>query len=95
MTDKSSLIGMLWFDNTVKPLDQKVRQAAAYYTSKYGLIPDLAFIHPAMLPLPEVVPNSPAEAYTVINPGSTGTVITVVAKKSILPNHIWIGVKPS
>jgi hypothetical protein len=35
--------GMLWFDNSAKPLDERVRNAAAYYQRKYGAKPDRAF----------------------------------------------------
>lgn len=40
-------IGMLWFDNTPgKPLESKVREAAAYYYIKYGRRANLVMVHP-------------------------------------------------
>lgn len=43
-------IGMLWFDNTPdKPLNEKIKGAADYYTRKYGKTPTLCFVHPAMV----------------------------------------------
>jgi len=35
--------GMLWFDRSARPLDERVRDAAAYYQRKYGAKPDRAF----------------------------------------------------
>jgi hypothetical protein len=46
-------IGMLWFDNDNKTdLAGKIRRAAEYYQNKYGLTPNLCFVHPSMLPTP-------------------------------------------
>jgi hypothetical protein len=71
-------IGMLWFDNNpTRTLAQKIEEAAAYYQKKYGTTPNLAFVHPWMQ-----------------TPGSSNNVdgIEVKTSKSILPNHIWIGI---
>ncbi len=35
--------GMLWFDNSGKTLEIKVREAATYYHRKYGIKPNLAY----------------------------------------------------
>lgn len=39
-------IGMLWFDNSQDPLDEKIRRAAAHYRQKFGAEPNLCFVHP-------------------------------------------------
>jgi len=36
--------GMLWFDNEKKPLAEKITEAAAYYRSKYGEIPNCCHV---------------------------------------------------
>lgn len=33
--------GMLWLDNSNKPLEEKIRTAAAYYEKKFGARPNL------------------------------------------------------
>lgn len=73
-------IGMLWFDNTPnKPLDKKVQEAAAFYAKKYGRTPNLAFVNPATSSTQAPIPSVED--------------VTIITSKTILPNHIWIGVK--
>ena len=44
-------IGMLWFDNdTHADLPSKIENAAEYYLNKYGIQPNVCFIHPCMTP---------------------------------------------
>jgi len=70
-------IGMLWFDNDKDAdLDTKVERAAAYYAKKYGGRPNLCFVHPKM------VKGAKCEVAGVEVRGS----------KSLLPNHLWLGV---
>ena len=43
-------IGMLWFDNDPKAeIAIKIDRAATYYHTKYGIVPNLCFIHPSMV----------------------------------------------
>ena len=78
-------VGMLWFDNDTKSeLATKVTRAADYYSNKYGKHPNLCFAHPSIIDSP---PSSKAEK-KVINLGD----IEVRLTKSVLPNHLWIGV---
>lgn len=39
-------IGMLWFDDSSKPLNEKVRQAVQYYAAKYGRTPTHCLVNP-------------------------------------------------
>lgn len=82
-------IGMLWFDNDKKTdLLTKIEHAADYYQNKYGLRPNLCFVHPSMAPVsPEDKSNDP-DPDTVFSAGN----VMVRTSKSVLPNHIWIGV---
>ena len=42
--------GMLWVDDTAgRPLVRKVEQAASYYQSKYGAMPNICYVHPSAL----------------------------------------------
>ncbi len=75
---------MLWFDNTPKPLEQKIREAAEYYAKKYHLTPNLALVHPNMLQT-IILP--------ILAPDARNAVIRVETTKTVLPNHIWIGAK--
>lgn len=82
-------IGMLWFDNDPKVnLDTKVERAASYYRNKYGRTPNVCFVHPTMLTLPEVKvePASDDKRYT------TGSGVEVRSNRSVMPNHFWIGI---
>lgn len=74
--------GMLWFDNDPKTtLDAKIKQAAEYYQHKYGHTPDLCIVNPGSLPTsgPQTEPRMSGR-------------ILVRAQRTVLPNHIWIGV---
>jgi len=69
--------GMLWFDNNPKTsLMVKVTEAAKYYQQKYGIAPNLCFVHPSMLPT-----QSTQEGR-----------ITIRAFRPVLPGHLWIGI---
>jgi len=69
--------GMLWFDNDNKTdLNTKIQRAADYYQKKYGKMPDLCFVHPSMAP----ETNLKAQG------------IEVKTTRTILPNHLWLGV---
>lgn len=70
--------GMLWFDNDPKAdLPTKITRAAAYYQRKYGIQPDLCFVHPTML------------GGTMLRSQDR---IEVRPNRAVLPNHLWIGV---
>jgi hypothetical protein len=76
-------IGMLWFDNDPKAdLGVKIQRAAQYYREKYGVNPNLCFVHPSMLP--GKTENSNGE---IKNSG-----VEVRSNGSVLPNHLWLGV---
>lgn len=82
-------IGMLWFDNDPKAnLDLKVERAVVYYRNKYGRSPNVCFVHPTMLPSkPDNKAEASAEAARYIAAG-----VEVRSNRSVLPNHLWIGV---
>ena len=43
-------VGMLWLDDDAKrPLEEKVTRAVEYYEQKYGQLPELCLVNPAML----------------------------------------------
>ena len=82
-------IGMLWFDNDKKTdLTTKIEHAADYYQIKYGLRPNLCYVHPSMAPSAPEVPESQTDS----EPGFRAGNVMVRTSKSVLPNHIWIGV---
>lgn len=49
-------IGMLWYDNSNRPLADKVLAAADYYRKKYGRTPDCAYVNPreTLSPIPGI-----------------------------------------
>lgn len=86
-------VGMLWFDNDTKTdLDGKIERAAVYYRTKYGRVPTLCFVHPSMLPSSEKEEDKTGDEKQgqTIRIKSGG--IEVRPNRSVLPNHIWIGV---
>ena len=71
-------LGMLWFDNDKDTtLPDKISKAAAYYRTKYGETPNIVFTNPKTLG--ETIPAVPG--------------FTVKATRSIMPNHLWMGVE--
>ena len=80
-------IGMLWFDNDPKAEIQiKIERAAVYYVKKYGKTPNLCFVHPSMLR------SAPADQPEKLMKNGA---IEVRTSRSVLPNHVWIGVNGS
>lgn len=82
-------VGMLWFDNDPKTdLMTKIEHAAEYYQKKYGKRPNLCFIHPSMAPAQSQIDESQGEAVVIFKSGEVEVRLT----RSVLPNHLWIGV---
>jgi hypothetical protein len=78
-------VGMLWFDNDSKvDLFAKIERAASYYQDKYGKSPNVCYVHPSMTRTLE----TPKEESEPIRAGS----IEVRTTRSVLPNHLWIGI---
>jgi hypothetical protein len=78
-------VGMLWFDNDRKSdLPAKVKRAATYYQGKYGVHPNLCFVHPSMA----AKKGSESSAEKSIKSGD----IEVRLTKTVLPHHFWIGI---
>ena len=69
-------IGMLWFDNSSRSLEEKVIAAARYYRTKYEVAADICYVNSAQF--------NPAEGLKV-------GYIEIVGAKTVLPNHFWIG----
>lgn len=71
-------VGMMWFDgNHRRPLHERMERAVDYYQSKYGLNPNLLFLHPATAGDESI--------------GQLGQV-EVRTSRTVLPDHFWIGV---
>ena len=68
--------GLLWYDNSKKPLAAKIESAAKRYREKFGVNPNRCFVNPAEPDL--TAPNA-------LN-------IQVATKTTVMPNHIWLGV---
>ena len=98
-------VGMLWFDNDAKSeLDTKIERAALYYHKKYGKVPNLCFVHPSMLPTEESIKNGNGNGNhnssgkqkkgkaNIAKESGNSTGVEIRITRSILPNHIWIGV---
>jgi hypothetical protein len=76
-------IGMLWFDNDPKAdLGIKIQRAAQYYREKYGVNPNVCFVHPSMLK------EQPDNTASPVKKGE----VEVRINGCVLPNHLWLGV---
>jgi len=84
-------IGMLWFDNDKgTSIPNKVEKAARYYQKKYGVSPDLCYVHPKMVKTEngkKKKTKKKAESEQI----KIGKIL-VLKNKKILPDHFWIGV---
>lgn len=80
--------GMMWFDgDSKKPLGVKIREAAAYYRTKYGRDANYCEVN--------------TNAFTDVTAMDDDRIIfaadddriIVAARRNILPGHLWIGVE--
>ena len=86
-------IGMLWFDNDAKAdLTTKVERAAVYYQQKYGRFPTICFVHPSMAPARPAQNGDAGPADSPEEQALKAGDIEVRTNRSVLPNHLWIGV---
>jgi len=70
-------IGMLWYDDSRKPLHRKVSEAVQYYKTKYGLQPTECHVRPVTAGQ---------------NPPLTVGSVAVIPNQRVLRDHFWIGV---
>ena len=83
-------IGMLWFDNDKKTsIPNKVEKAARYYQDKYGVTPDLCYVHPKTVQGENGGNGNPRKP-TLNEPLRIGK-IQVLKNEKVLPDHFWIG----
>ena len=75
--------GLLWFDNSPRPLVEKIEDAAVRYQHKFGVRPNRAFIHG------HDIPGGNPEQLPVID---TLNGIEIESKMTIQPNYVWVGV---
>lgn len=76
-------IGMLYFDNdSKKSVIDRADGGGSYYHKKYGVFPNLCYVHPSMLP-----------EFDKSQKHLTDAGIEIRVNRSILPNHFWIGVE--
>lgn len=70
-------IGMLWYsDDRKQTVEQKVMQAAVFYSRKYGLQATECHIHPRTLGA---------------GPDHVG-LVRLVADSTIVQDHFWLGI---
>lgn len=68
--------GMLWFDDSDRPLQSKIKRAVDYYQEKYEMTPNLCVVHPTMIPEGETSVES----------------VLVKQATAVMPHHYWIGI---
>ena len=69
--------GMLWHDeDPAADLTTKIRRAAAYYSDKFGLKPNICYVHPSEIP----------------TKGRRTSGIQIRPNSHLRPGHLWLGV---
>jgi len=82
-------IGMLWYDSDRgEDVRGKIKRAARYYARKYGVEPDICFVHPEMIPEESAEGRSPPGQEV----GCQVEGIIIQEDTGVLPDHYWIGV---
>ena len=78
---------MLWFDNDKKAsIPSKVEKAARYYQNKYGVHPDLCYVHPKTVRGGNGRSGlKGGQEYYQIGK------ILVLKNEKVQPDHFWIG----
>ncbi|MEJ2413540.1 MAG: hypothetical protein P8Y34_11200 [Anaerolineales bacterium] len=85
-------IGMLWFDNDHKSsIPSKVEKAARYYQEKYGVNPDLCYVHPQTITAGNGKKKG-ARTKKSQEPLRIGKIL-VLKNDKVLPDHFWIGIR--
>jgi hypothetical protein len=69
-------IGMLWFDDSSRSLDDKITRAVTFYKEKYGSSPTHCLVHPE----------------TLNGGDGTLSGVKVQGARSVMQNHFWIGI---
>ena len=68
--------GLLWFDDDPDvDLVKKILRAATFYQDRYGLMPDLCFVNPSVLP--RQLRNTMG--------------IEIRPNRQLHPEHLWLG----
>jgi hypothetical protein len=69
--------GMLWCDQDPNAdLATKIRRAASYYSEKFGLKPNICYVHPSEITLK----------------GRRTSGIQIRPNSHLRPGHLWLGV---
>lgn len=68
--------GMLWFDDSDRPLATKIERAVTYYRDKYEKAPNLCVVHPSMMP----------------DTKSEIKLVELKEATAVMPHHYWIGI---
>lgn len=81
--------GLLWFDSSAKPINEKILDAARRFEQKFGVRPNRAYINAR-----DMLSDSRSTGSNGDNLPVIGTLdgMEVESKMTIHPNHVWIGV---
>lgn len=68
--------GMLWFDDSSRPMNEKVERAVTFYRDKFGRQPNLCLVNPETCELKQGVIAG----------------VELRQARMVLPDHLWVGV---
>jgi len=72
-------VGLLWFDDDPqRKLEEKVLRAARHYQRKFGLPPNICYVHPKTLDGSSL--------------NLKALKVQLITANDVLPDHFWIGV---
>lgn len=69
--------GLLWYDDSRRELVEKIDGAARRYRQKFGMSPDICYVHPSLL--------------TGDDKMQLVRGVRVSSKPSVLQHHFWVG----
>ena len=75
--------GLLWYDGSTRPFEEKVREAAERYRDKWDRWPDTCYVHPKALAREAMI--------AVSKNGDDRVVVRCLRDPTTLPGHLRIG----
>jgi len=88
MSDNKMRVGLLWLDDDPKKeVSLKIKEAAERYFEKFGRWPNVCYVNPATLLLPQ---NTEGVGMEDVHLDS----LRVLSSPLVLPDHFWVGESP-
>src|SRR5271165_920283 len=83
--------GLLWYDDTRRPLAQKVAEAAERYRERVGYEPTTCQLNPSLMPSANQTRPKRAVRQSV-DPSAVSTSLRLEPNEHLRPNYFYVGV---